>query len=563
MENKSELFEKISDDYYLILLNWAYKKTGNRSDGEDLAQEVLAQVFRSAHKEQNIDKPDNFIWKIAHFVWCNYLRSRVILRSCISVDRFERDFLSEDDYTEGFVEADEMSDQIKKMRLKVSNLNYLQREIMVMRYIDGLPIKSISKKLSITEANVKWHLYNTRKKLKKEINEMADTNFVYRPGKLHMAVSGNSGPAPDTLKINESLIKQNICLACYKEAKTTDELVDMLGVAKAYVEYELKWLVERQFLQCNNGRYNTMFSIKGYDFHTKVLLLFLENKTVFSDVIIDKLVAEQDKIKAIGFYGSNQPIEKLLWFLLYRFTEYAQDRVVWNTNKYPQPERPIMPDGGQYFPLGFDQVMPEKRDDFNNAPNRNEKYKNIRSWHSNGTMCAADDYYTLRWYGLYTAGNHTIGQLFKTYSSKNYNTRQVLFKTLKNDFDINRLNDEEKGILSEIISNRWISKNNDEIIHNFSVFTKAQAQSLTNIFDEMYNDLKSVIYSIFAEIEKFCRADLPKHLEGYLNYHIYMTFHDALKITTGFAYYDGKIYEPKDEIECGLLTFHVIKNTDE
>ena len=565
-KSKSELFEKISDDYYLVLLNWAYKKTGNRTDGEDLAHEVLAQVFRSAQKEQNIGKLDNFVWKIAHFVWCNYLRKNVALRACISYDGFDNldhGFLSEEDYAKKFAEADENSEQIKKMRLKISNLNYLKREIMIMYYIDELPIQSISKKLSITEANVKWHLHNTRNKLKKEISEMSDTNFVYRPGKLHMAVSGNSGPAPDTLKINENLVRQNICLACYKEAKTTDELADMLGIAKAYIEYDLKWLVERQFMQCKSGRYSTMFSIKGYDFHTKTFILFLENKSVFSDVIVDRLISEQDNIKAIGFGGSEQPIEKLMWFLVYRFTEYALNKVVWNENRYPLPERPIMPDGGQYFPLGFAPATPEKRYDFSDVPNWDEKYERIGSWDCNGSMTDASDNYTLRWYGLYTAGDHTIEQLFRKHSSKNHNTRQVFFKTFERDFDISRLNAEEKEILGEMINNRWISKNDDKIIPNFSVFTKAQAQSLTSIFEEMYNDLKSVIYGIFAKIEKLCRADLPKHLESYLNYHIYMTFYDALKTTTGFAYYDGKIYDPKDEIECGLLTFHAIKNTDE
>jgi DNA-binding CsgD family transcriptional regulator len=449
------------------------------------------------------------------------------------------------------------------MRLKISNLNYLQREIMIMRYIDGLSIKSISKKLSITEANVKWHLYDTRNKLKKELNEMADTNFVYRPGKLHMAVSGNSGPAPDTDIINENLVRQNICLACYKESKTTDELADMLGIAKAYIEYDLQWLTERQFVKRDNGKYRTLFSIKDYNYQKKTLILFLENKKVFSDVIIDKLIAKQDKIKAIGFYGADRPIEKLMWFLLYTFVNYVQEQVVWVENKYPQPEYPIMPDGGQYFPLGFDWVMPEKGYDLSSVPNWDEKYKHIVNWHSNGDMTGSPDNYSLHWYGLYTAGNHTLEQLFDHYSGKNFNTCQVLLKTLEKDFDINSLDDDEKEILSEIISNRWVTKKGDKLIHNFSVLTKSQALSLTNVYEEIYNELKGVIYNLYAEMEKFCRGDLPAHLEFYLNYHIYMTFYNAGRIITGFAFYDGKIYEPKDEIECGLLTFHVITNLDD
>ena len=124
------------------------------------------------------------------------------------------------------------------------------------------------------------------------------------------------------------------------------------------------------------------------------------------------------------------------------------------------------------------------------------------------------------------------------------------------------LNDEEKEILSEMIKNGWVSKNGDRLIHNFSIFTKAQAESLIGIFDEIYDDLKNVIHDIFVEAEKFCRSDLPQHLESYLNYHVYMTLHKAHKIMTALAYYDGKIHDPKDEVECGMLTFHVIKNSD-
>jgi len=389
---------------------------------------------------------------------------------------------------------------------------------------------------------------------------MDDTNFVYRPKKLHMAVSGNPGPAPDTLKINDNLVRQNICLACYREAKTPNELSDMLGIAQAYIEYDLQWLAERQFLQCDKGSYRTMFSIENRDLSAKVSALFVENKTVFSDVIIDRLIAAQDRIKSIGFYGFDWPIEKLMWFLLYRFIEYSLERVVWGENRYPQPERPIMPDGGKYFPLGFEQDAIEKKFDFGGVPNWNEKYGSIDTWQSNGAMTDSGDSCTLRWYGLYKAGKHTLEQLFDTHTSKNHNTREVLLKTLEKDFDIALLSDGEKEILGEIISYGWVSKQNGKIIHNFSVFTKAQMQKLLDVFDGLYNDLQSVVHKIFAKIEKLCRANLPKHLESYLNYHVYMTFYSAMKITTGFAYYDGKIHDPKDETECGLLTFHVITN---
>jgi len=554
MDDINALFERISDEYSMILLNWAYKKTGSSTDAEDLAQEVLSQVFRSAKKERHIEKLDHFIWKIAHFVWCNYLKENVVLRSCVSIDSYDYDLLSERDHAEKYAEEEEMNDRIKKMRLKISNLNSLQREIMIMHYIDELPIKTISKKLNITESTAKWHLFDTRKKLKKEINEMNNTDFIYRPGKLHMAISGNSGPAPDTQKIIESLTKQNICLACYKEPKNPDELAEMLGIAKAYIEFDLQWLVEKQFMKNENGKYNTMFSIQERDFYVKIINLFIQNKNNFSDVIIDKFISKQKKIKDIKFYGSDQPMEKLLWLFIYRFINFAGNQVTYIENKYPMPEHPVMPDGGRYFPLGFDNSDKEAAGKL-----INEKYGGISEWHINGAMehhnIAGDIFH---WMGLYKFGNHTPDMIFSP-NPNDLPIKNVFYKTLNKDFNINDLtDDDEKAILSEIISYGWVSKKDDKIIHNFSVFTHEQNKALENIFVEIYEEMKNEIYKIFAEIEKLCRNILPKHLDFYTNYHIYMSFYSAIEITTGFAYYDGKLYNPKDEIECGLLTLQVI-----
>jgi DNA-directed RNA polymerase specialized sigma24 family protein len=60
MEN-SKLYTKITEEYSAKLLHWAIKKTGSRLDGEDLAQEVLLQVFLVVAKQEKIDKLENFV----------------------------------------------------------------------------------------------------------------------------------------------------------------------------------------------------------------------------------------------------------------------------------------------------------------------------------------------------------------------------------------------------------------------------------------------------------------------------------------------------------------------
>jgi len=135
-------------------------------------------------------------------------------------------------------------------------------------------------------------------------------------------------------------------------------------------------------------------------------------------------------------------------------------------------------------------------------------------------------------------------------------------KTLEPGFCADNLCEEEKNVLSEIIDNGWVSKNGGKITHNFSVFTETQERALLCIFGEIYDETEADIYRILEEIGALCRDDLPKHLDFYLNYHIYMAFYSSMTITTGFAYCDGKLYQPKDAVECGMLTFQAIVKDD-
>ena len=558
LQNQDELFEQISDEYCILLLNWAYKKTGSRAEAEDLSQEILAQVFRSAKKERHIEKLDNFIWKIAHFVWCNYLKKNTVLRTCVSIDAFDYDFLSEYDHTEKYLEQQELNDKIKIMRSKVQNLNYLQREIMIMHYIDEQPIKSIAEKLNITEANVKWHLYDTRKKLKREITEMnntTNTEFVYRPGKLHMGLSGNGGPTPDVHKINESLTKQNIALCCYRESKTSGEIAEMLGIPKAYVEYDLEWLVERQFMKQENYRYTTMFSITGSDFFVKLAQIFSETKADFADVIVDKFMTKADKIKTINFHGSEQPMEKLLWLFIYGFISSTSMRVIYGENGENILDNfPVMPDGGQYFSLGFDKSESGEMERARGM-GLEEKYKGIDGWHCNGPMSADAEVVDFDWMGLYNAGQHAVSELFfEGETEKRKRAVEIISKSFDNKFSVDKLNDEAKEVLGEMIEIGLVSKKDDKIVCNFAVFTGEQYEKLHRIYEETYEEMKDEISKMFERLQKLCRDDLPKHLDYYTNHHALIAFNHGITFVTGFALYDGKIHEPKNSTECGFLT---------
>jgi DNA-directed RNA polymerase specialized sigma24 family protein len=92
-----------------MLLNWAYKKLGDKAKAEDLAQEVLLQVFAAVKKNisenKQIEKPENMIWKIAHYVWCHYLRKDTNYKMFVPLDETQID--NDMDFAEKFADNEE------------------------------------------------------------------------------------------------------------------------------------------------------------------------------------------------------------------------------------------------------------------------------------------------------------------------------------------------------------------------------------------------------------------------------------------------------------------------
>ena len=66
------------------------------------------------------------------------------------------------------------------------------------------------------------------------------------------------------------------------------------------------------------------------------------------------------------------------------------------------------------------------------------------------------------------------------------------------------------------------------------------------IYDDFYEELKKVIKKL-----------LPPQLHQYRNYYIYMSFLISHVFTIGCAYYDGKIYKPKDDTELSRMTLSI------
>lgn len=529
------LFEQIAEEYMPILLNWAYRKAGGRDRAEDLTQEVLLQIFTAIRKNEfRIGDTEHFVWKIAHYTWCNYLRGIERRKICVSMENLQLEDGS--DFAADYAEEEQQKELTGRLRRQVSRLGSLQRDIVISFYIEGLSVKRIAERKGMTQSAVKWHLFQTRNKLKKEIAAMDNKEYVYRPRTLEMALSGQADfmAGTDIAMIENSLTKQNICLACYEQAKTMEELAGLLGIPMAYIERDLEWLVQREFVERKGSGYATAFPIFSAADLQGEYAVFLKHREKLSDIIIRELAAAEGAIRKIGFYGSDRPFGKLLWLLIYQFCRCLHV-------PYPDVKRSVRMDGGEYLPLGFD------RENHGDVP----RAVDTSGWAYNGSIQKNHFF----WFGMYNFGRSEIEEMMDAYTPGGKELHEQLCRLIRSDFDISDCGEQEKFVLGKLAQKGFVTIRDGLALPEFCIFTKEQYDRLREeIFAPAAGKLAAGLPGLTADLEVYWKGRMPGQQRHYFQTAVAMGLHDIAFLTTFFAFEEGRLYRPADGHDGEFLT---------
>lgn len=538
----TEMFsEKQIEEYSLALLRWAYRKTGNHAAAEDLAQEVWLQVYQSARsatqRGTTVELPENYLWKVARYVWCRHLRTTAYCCRFEPIDDLPI-AAEKADPAQRHADEEENVFFLQKLRCKLMELNRLQREIMIRFYIEGQQQKTIAQKLGISVSAVKWHLFDTRQKLKEDILNMDNSEFVYRPRKMYMSIAGSVQSFDTNNGIQSSLSRQNICLVCYRKAQSIESLSHMLGIPQAYVENDVRWLADAELLEQNGNMYSTAFLIESRQEAQEKHAVYLKLKKLLSDVIVQELMEAESKIRAIGFRGSDQPMNKLLWLLIYCLCDAMM-------REEKEAEPPIRKDGGKYHMLGFDTAEAE------------HTVLDTKGWKKNGVMSDGDGFF---WLGLEYFDFADPVHLFLGEKGEWERLKNTLRKTLNGQDDIALLSDEERYDVSVLIEKGFLKTEGDKAAPLFSTFTEQEYRKLkTHVFWPIARKLANVIQHRDAELEAVCRRQLPQHLTHLLPLAAQMARYNLSFLTTFFASEDGMLYRPRNEKDGAMLTLMYVK----
>lgn len=288
-----------------------------------MSQEILISLFTSIPKYPEIENIDGFVYTICYHCWSKFYRKHKKHWHSANIDDMHN--LSDDNDLQNEIENAVF---IEKMKMEIAYLSKLHRDIITMTYYDGKSSAQISKELKISDSTVRWHLVETRKKLRGRIENMNTENLNCKPVKL---ISHGQGRTETHLcGIGQYRLVDNICYVCYGKPLTIEEIAQKLSVAAAFIEPHLEELVFMDYMKIMDGnKYQTNFFIRTEAFFEISKQYNYDNIKNKAAKLYETLEKRYDDIKAINFAGADLDRDFLFWILIpllvYRLESKSND----------------------------------------------------------------------------------------------------------------------------------------------------------------------------------------------------------------------------------------------
>lgn len=229
-------------EYRDRIFGFAMEKTRNVDQADELASDIICEVYRSFLQSGDIVNVDGYVYRIARNVWAKYVRRLTENRSFEDIDNVVIPYYDKHE--------DEDTEAIEALRREIGYLSDRQRQIVYMHYYRELSVNEIAKRLDISAGTVKWHLSDARTKLKEGITmTINEQNLELAPIKFDsMGHCGRSGSTGDTNDMFDTRLKQNIAFSCYWQPKTLEEIAREIGVPQVYIADSLEKLVDYAYI---------------------------------------------------------------------------------------------------------------------------------------------------------------------------------------------------------------------------------------------------------------------------------------------------------------------------
>ena len=152
-------FNEIAKKYQQRIYWHARKMTGNHLDADEIVQEVLLVMYRKIKTFRFRSSLYTWIYTITTTRSINYIKRRS-LKQVFSLHDVENDQKSETDVITDL----ESKEEVKRLENFLQYIPSKQREVFILRAIDGLSYKEISEITGRSEGGLKSNYFHALKK---------------------------------------------------------------------------------------------------------------------------------------------------------------------------------------------------------------------------------------------------------------------------------------------------------------------------------------------------------------------------------------------------------------
>lgn len=477
MEQQKGTYEKIMESVKTIF-SFALSRTTNREEADDLSQEIIKELLKSAASLRDEKAFYGWMWAVANNVYKCHLRKAK-----------RQDYTELDENLYASYEMPDStiikSEELSLLRRELSLLSTQYRRAMIMYYIESKSCSSISEELCVSIEMVKYLLFKARKKLKEGIGMSRKYGGKsYNPDIFNMNFWGN-GPSKDYWDLFKRRLPGNILLAAYYSPLTLEELSIELGVSGPYLEDEIEILMKHNLIKMyQNGRYqcNIVIFTEGCEED-----IYAKTKDIYSNIadkVNEFITMNENKIKQIGFYGANFSKNRFSWlaahFALWHGMLLADSNFFQN-----RPGYPLLSNGSHGYIWGLN--MSFEKCHFNGIYGRNFVEPNSDWTH----IC-----------------NYKIIEKCQHLKYRDIDTK-LLIAAAKN-----QIIDKDDENLARLIAKGFILHNNDTFKVNLPVFTETQYNSMLELYKPIISEVAEDIKTAVTIAAKILADHAPSKLKG-------------------------------------------------
>lgn len=161
------LFDRFYEKYHHDIYNFVFYMVKNKTVTEDLVQEIYIRIIHSYHRFRGESSEKTWAFSIARHVVYDYFRrekrKKKFTNKTVGWDEMHNIVPTDEKLPDEIIIQDE---EVQLMFRLLDELNLNQKQVIVLRFVNGCSIKETAELLHLTTSNVKTLQHRGIKKLK-------------------------------------------------------------------------------------------------------------------------------------------------------------------------------------------------------------------------------------------------------------------------------------------------------------------------------------------------------------------------------------------------------------